>query len=89
MAWETYERVCPTCEATFLGRVIKVYCTARCRRVAQRRRYVGRDAFPLDQVKSINGRIAMAVRYGRPELAARYRGELARWHRDRDRERRA
>lgn len=73
---------CPVCRREFEGTLVKVYCTATCRRRAQHTRYANEDRV-VDAVKSLNGRIAMAVRYDRPALAAVLRAELAEWHRAR------
>lgn len=78
--WTMMKHTCPVCRREFEGRSIRVYCSQHCQRSAQWHRYVGRADSPLDPVKSLNGRIAMAVRYRRPELELELRAELARWH---------
>lgn len=75
-------RTCRGClsEFEFTG-ALQAYCTGRCRRDAGRLR---RAMYGItDPVKSLNGRIGMAVRYGHHDEVIELRRQLARWHRER------
>lgn len=77
---QKYPKTCVRCAEPFEGYAIRRYCTLRCQRAESVQRRFGRGEVPVDPVKSIVGKIAMAVRYRRADEEMLLRAQLAEWH---------